>query len=136
MGVLATLSRARCCQTANSGGRTALFFDPDLDEPPDIGWNLHAREQPRKRLRWKFCELSPQRAVQDRLEDRTQEFRRTVHVHHTLTTIPGPDADVSRHAWSVSRTWSGACQAASRYGLVKSASSWCVSPVRRSTENR
>src|SRR5207249_4631832 len=83
----ATLSIARACHAASSGG-AALFFDPDLNEAPDIRRHVQARKEPFQGIQWKLFELPPRRSVQDRLQHGHDRLGRTIHVHEPVAPVP------------------------------------------------
>ena len=98
----ATTPSARCCHAASSGGR-ALLFDPDFNQAPDVGCNFNVREQPLKGIRRELLQLTPQGAIEDRLEDGSEQFGGAIHVHLPATTVPRPNPNALRHEQMVPR---------------------------------
>ena len=97
IGLLATRSSTRCCQTASSGGRSGLFFDPDFKEPPEIRCDVEPRQQARQGVERELRQLAPERAVEHGLENGHQHLGRSVHIERPVAPVPRPDPHLARH---------------------------------------
>ena len=97
------MSSARVCHTASSGGRAGFFFDPDLNEAPNVRRDLQVRQESFQSIEGKLLELSPRPSVQDGLENGTNSLGRTVHVHNAVSPVPGPDSHPPLHVLRIAR---------------------------------